>query len=279
MNNVCPICKRSATTNLRITTGDDYHEVNCPVCGKYEVTRTASLLSLATDEPNNVLSALIRNRYELNEKVSLTSTNMYNLLESASVPSNPFEIIDHLLEFIFRKRGKTARFVNFDPGTDYPILFAENPDEFIYYLEKARELSYIEPGPGSFGFRLSLEGWRRIAELRGTVRRSNQAFVAMWFDSELNKAWTFGFKPALESTRLKPIRIDLTEHNEKICDRIIAEIRRSGLLVADFTGQRGGVYFEAGFAMGLGIPVIWTCSESDVSNLHFDTRQYNPRRF
>ena len=56
---------------------------------------------------------------------------------------------------------------------------------------------------------------------------------------------------------------------------IVAEIRRSSLLVADFTGHRGGVYFEAGLAMGLGIPVIWTCRTDCVSELHFDTRQYN----
>ena len=72
-----------------------------------------------------------------------------------------------------------------------------------------------------------------------------------------------------------PIRADIIEHNEKICDRILSEIRRSGLLVADFTGNRGGVYFEAGFAMGMGIPVIWTCRSDDMDSVHFDTRQYN----
>ena len=71
------------------------------------------------------------------------------------------------------------------------------------------------------------------------------------------------------------MKVDLVEHNGKIDDFIVAQIRRSGLLVADFTGHRGGVYFEAGFAMGLGIPVIWTCRDSDIDELHFDTRQYN----
>ena len=67
----------------------------------------------------------------------------------------------------------------------------------------------------------------------------------------------------------------------------IAEIKRSRFLVADFTcgvishdGKpvgiaRGGVYYEAGFAQGLNIPVIWTCREDAISHLHFDTRQYN----
>ena len=71
------------------------------------------------------------------------------------------------------------------------------------------------------------------------------------------------------------MRMDLKEHNQKICDAIIAEIRRSRFLVADFTGHRGGVYFEAGYALGLGIPVIWTCREDELADTHFDTRQYN----
>ena len=46
-------------------------------------------------------------------------------------------------------------------------------------------------------------------------------------------------------------------------------------VIAEFTGQRHGVYFEAGFAYGLGLPVIWCCRKDDVDKLHFDTRQYN----
>ena len=42
-----------------------------------------------------------------------------------------------------------------------------------------------------------------------------------------------------------------------------------------FTGHRGGVYFEAGFALGLGREVIWTCRKDDMKDLHFDIRQYN----
>lgn len=61
----------------------------------------------------------------------------------------------------------------------------------------------------------------------------------------------------------------------KEIDQIIAEIRRSKFLIADFTGHRGGVYFEAGFALGLGLPVIWTCRKDNLENLHFDIRQYN----
>ena len=55
----------------------------------------------------------------------------------------------------------------------------------------------------------------------------------------------------------------------------MAEIKNSRFLVADVTGQRQGVYFEAGYAIGLGLPVIWSVHENDLENVHFDTRQYN----
>jgi nucleoside 2-deoxyribosyltransferase len=96
----------------------------------------------------------------------------------------------------------------------------------------------------------------------------------MSFAPKLQSVWVDGIKPALEALGYIPIRIDQTHSDDKIDDRIVAEIRRSGLLVADFTGHRRGVYFEAGFAMGLGIPVVWTCQQVDHKNTHFDTRQY-----
>jgi len=97
----------------------------------------------------------------------------------------------------------------------------------------------------------------------------------MWFDQRMNQFFNNGIKPAIEHDGTKCSRIDLLQHNNKICDEIIAEIRRSSYLVADFTGNRGGVYFEAGFAYGLGIPVIWTIRKDHLDDVHFDTRQYN----
>ena len=46
-------------------------------------------------------------------------------------------------------------------------------------------------------------------------------------------------------------------------------------MVADFTGQRAGVYYEAGFATGLGRPVIWCCRKDEIDKLHFDTNHKN----
>ena len=82
--------------------------------------------------------------------------------------------------------------------------------------------------------------------------------------------------PALLACGYTPLRVDSVQHNGKIDDRIIAEIRKSGPLVADFTGHRGGVYFEAGFGLGLRHPGDFEmCRDDDIGHAHFDTRQYN----
>ncbi|UDF29946.1 UNVERIFIED_ORG: hypothetical protein LHK14_01105 [Roseateles sp. XES5] len=134
---------------------------------------------------------------------------------------------------------------------------------------------------------LTFKGYSRLEELSLKSSSATQVFVAMWFGPEVAQAYSDGIALAVEDAGYKPMRIDQKEHNNKIDDEIIAEIRRSRFLVADFTCglldsggaltaiPRGGVYYEAGFAQGLGIPVIWCCREDHIGHVHFDTRQFN----
>jgi nucleoside 2-deoxyribosyltransferase len=158
------------------------------------------------------------------------------------------------------------------------VLFAEHKDAFNFIAVTLQEAGLIKFDPISSEIILTARGLERIDELERNIagKDSRQAFVAMWFDSSLDKAWEDGFEKSCDAAGgYKALRMNLKEHNQKICDAIIAEIRKSRFLVADFTGHRGGVYFEAGYALGLGIPVIWTCREDHLEKTHFDTRQYN----
>jgi len=119
-------------------------------------------------------------------------------------------------------------------------------------------------------YRLRLQGHILYEEMATKLAMSAQAFVAMWFHSDMTPAFEHGFVPAIEGAGYEPVRVD----DGKIDDLIIAEIRRSAFIVADFTGHRGGVYYEAGFAHGLHRPVIFTCRSDELEKLHFDVRQY-----
>lgn len=273
MNNTCVVCKENAIVKPD-RKGRDGHEILCPRCGKYQIDGMLAVSDLAQYGKKHLISGIIRNISETGKPIELTFAVIENIFDSNKIPEDPFEIIDLLLLHIVKRSGKIQNAIKFKPEFDYSLLFLENKRDFIFYVNKAKELGYLEYD-NSQQIRLTLNGWKRLSEIKKLPQKSNRAFVAMWFDSKLNDVWEHGFKSALIEVGFKPQRIDLQEHNEKICDRIITEIKQSSLLVADFTGQRGGVYFEAGFAMGLGIPVIWTCSKKDIENLHFDTRQYN----
>ena len=110
--------------------------------------------------------------------------------------------------------------------------------------------------------------------------RGRQAFVAMWFDDSMDGVYEDGIKPALEAAGYEAFRIDRKDFLGKVDDEIVAEIRKSKFVVADFTtspekGARGGVYYEAGFAYGLGIDVIHTVHQDCMKTVHFDTNHIN----
>jgi hypothetical protein len=224
-------------------------------------------------EDHYLISARVREQYEREQEV--VEINDAHVLIAESRPrSDVFEAIDRIILYVARKAPHANDYVPFDPAWDYPIGLARDGDELKYLLEKAIQMELLEH-QGSWAVRLGLAGWKRVGQLRVAEPDATRAFVAMRFTEELRPAFEEGFQPALLTTGFSPLRIDLVQHNDKIDDRIIAEIRKCGLLVADFTGQRQNVYFEAGFALGLARQVIWSCREAEVRRLHFDIRQYN----
>ena len=119
------------------------------------------------------------------------------------------------------------------------------------------------------------DGYVAADELNRQPARTSRGFVAMWFDKELEPAYEDGFQIGILNAGYDPVRVDRVEHINRIDDEIIASIKNASFVVADFTGHRGGVYFEAGFALGMDLRVIWCCRKDHLADLHFDIRQYN----
>jgi hypothetical protein len=141
---------------------------------------------------------------------------------------------------------------------------------------------------------LTFKGYQRVEAIRSVLPLTEQAFVAMWFSDQMEGIFEQAIEPAINAAGYRAMVINKKEHNNQIVDEIVAEIRKSKFVVADFTCgtfettqrdkaglsilqelPRGGVYFEAGFAKGLGREVIWTVRSDMLKHLHFDTKQYN----
>lgn len=282
--NLCYICG-SETKPYELVFHGPGVRINCPTCGSFRLSERvvqdlqeritpSTLLSEASIEALPRASGAIRELVDTGADVFVE--NVDNLLASVSVPQDPLDAIDKIILHVFRRTTSAAEYVRFDIGRDYSVAYARDKGEFRYLLERAVDLDLLETNEDDLNeVRLTLAGWQRVRELRKTRADARQAFVAMSFAPTLRPVFSDGILPALEACGYRAMRIDMSQHNEKIDDRIIAEIRKSALLVSDVTGHRAGVYFEAGFALGLGIPVIWTCRDADIRDAHFDTRQYN----
>lgn len=106
----------------------------------------------------------------------------------------------------------------------------------------------------------------------------------MWFGENgstskdnQDKLYLEGLTSAVNNAGYKITRSNAEQYNNFIMDKIIGDIRLAPFIIADFTGNRGGVYFEAGFARGLGKEVIHTCHKDDFvpEKTHFDIQQIN----
>lgn len=270
----CPVCKTDL--NHRQSSADTSHVyVDCPRCGSYnfyKVYKGEEVIDLCSNLSNRQranISGYIREHQNMTifTEEKFSSSMLLNL----RTPSF-HERADKLLlffeketEYAGKKLEKTEDWIS--------RCWAINKEELDEILSFLSDTKRIEMN-GSY-IKITPDGWKHLETLKTINPQSDQCFVAMWFDDSLNEIYDKAIAPGISDAGYTPHRVDKREHNEKIDDEIIAQIKRSRLLLADFTKHRPGVYYEAGFAQGLNLEVIWSCRKDQMKKLHFDVRQYN----
>ncbi len=288
----CPLCQtqcsaESQPCDIDGTGPQPVYWPECPTCGHYIITKGAIDCSYYPNRKEKlyIISGVTRNHYELNKSEFTIIGKMIrddSEFETKILSQEPKTVlgkVELLLQYIARKSTHPGNNVSVNLSRDYPICFCKNAGELQFYirhLEEIGDIKGLSPATsGGYSFLLAAEGWRKIESMTRPNLESKQAFVAMWFDESLKEIFTKGIEPLEEDTGFEMYRVDQEPFNEKICDRIIADIRESRFLIADVTGLRNAVFFEAGYAMGLGLPVIFTCKKETEIEGCFDTRQYN----
>ena len=271
----CPLCDHHLVRGY--ASSPDVWLVECALCRQFEIDDAAIELvrSAKFFGRRYVLTAAVRRAAEANRVLRLTRSNLEAILDDVIVPKSPIDVADDVLLHI---AGKVVDFAVPEPvrPDEHPLFVLKSIDEFAAVIRLIEELGWVRRDyANDWNPAMTAKGWQRVSDLRDKKPLTRQAFVAMSFSPDLKSAYTDGIRPALRETGYSPMRIDELQHNDKIDDKIVAELRRSGLLIADFTGHRGGVYFEAGYGLGRGIPVIWSCRLDEVEKAHFDTRQFN----
>lgn len=284
--NDCPVCSTPVVsrspTDLRV----DQYEIICPRCGTYLVSEAAADL---------LLEKKVTNRQRANLSGWLSENQGANVI-SARVPSllllrspSPIVRAEKLLHWLAGQETEVGAEIKVTYST--PELLARTwswSEAEVRYL--LLDLLVLEVGAivatdpnltaGRTKFKIAPKGWELLDALSRGSSTSKLGFIAMWFDPSMDGLRDEALIPAVQDAGYEAKIISQHDHVNLIDDEIVALLRQSKFVVADFTGNRGGVYFEAGFARGLERPVIWTCRQSelvrtDEQRLHFDVNHFN----
>jgi nucleoside 2-deoxyribosyltransferase len=279
----CPVCKLDNQNSAERDYGDKV-TYDCSRCGRYTITGSAEAV-VERESTQSKLSGWLREENLWDKEIPMLTSSFLEEVVKTLPNYSPLEKQNKLLKAIERLTKYPGGEVVIVPIDDVSLAWAENEKEFVYYMKSLVERRLLEipnkdeshrtVSDSVYPIVITATGWEHLDKARSDLASKTQAFVAMSFDEDLMPVYENAIVPAIESTGYRPYRVDSKPHLDRIDTKIIAEIRDSRFLVADVTQQKAGVYYEAGFAYGLGIPVIWCVNYDDRKNLHFDTRQFN----
>lgn len=277
----CPICNASLTGHPE-PTPRDARLIPCPNCGTYEISGSAE-------------ASLPKWQNEHQELVSRLSHRIWKMGGPGDPPfvcSDHFDETEHSKPISIQEQADNLMLeldsATQSPGHQVQLLVsstwagrigAADSSNVRFIAESLIAQGLIEEVPVDNGraYRITFSGYQYLDELKRGQRDSRKAFFAsQWGDPRLDDAFRNVISPAVQQTGFRLFRLDHEPKAGLIDDRMRVEIRTSRFLIADLTHDNSGAYWEAGFAEGLGKPVIFTCERSvfEKRETHFDTNHH-----
>ena len=240
------------------------------------------------EENKYILQGLI-----VNDKFPYVQNDTYynnekleKILNEAVFPRTPKSKLDNLISFLYTLQEYEGSSIDIFSKIEHDIflkkLYFKNHKEYWFYLSTLKDIGLIDyihvtslQGEDATDIKLTFKGLEYIIDIQESGEKSKNCFVAMSFSKSMISIRE-AIKQTIDACGFKPILIDEIGYESDITinDAIISNIKSSRFLVADFTDQKHGVYFEAGYALGKSKPVIYICHENDFENTHFDTNHY-----
>lgn len=285
MSDSCPICNTLLLEQPLKAGGKDATKFTCPRCGHFVLTRTliATLPHTLASNPDASakLSHALRRAQEVNPEVCFSTSTIEEVL-LRPLP-RPQEQADLLVRWLALNIPGPGEYVELSPKLHAGIVGAKSDSGFVLVLNHLfavgllTGLQYETMGEGRASATLSFKGWAYYEDLAKGSVAYRKAFMAMKFgDPVLEGVLRDVFKPAVKLVGFDLFKLDDVPKAGLIDDRLRVEIQSSDFLVADLTHDNLGAYWEAGYAEGLGKPVIYTCERSkfEATKTHFDTNHH-----
>lgn len=278
----CPICSFGIDgTNFTENTSSHTFFIHCQRCGDYVISDEMMEFRDTTNElqSNSArLSGLIRYFTDNNLKEPhIFATTINDLLENPLIPNiDDIEKKANLLMSALKRMTTTfGKELEINLEKHRSLAFAEDSSEFYSLLEYLKGKGYISENrgyqfPGSKKVKLTAEGFK----FENKIESSKQIFIACWFDDSQDSAIK-KTEEAILSTGYTPMCIKDKQYSDPIMEKGLAEIQKSRAIVADLTGVRAAVIYEAAYANALNIQIIYVRNANDkTKEIDFYTGNY-----
>lgn len=289
----CVICGLDGCVETPLA--NDAAKMECKQCGEYEITRSL-LATFKYDKEHKLphtVSAWIREYNVDNGKPPILTTD--NFLDILTLPDKPIKSkLERFMRIYYENLNDVHTVIDLNTTPMWlSLTWATDELELKSIIDETIKQGLLEgeikkilmfETPPKYQWRarinlLTFKGREFVESLGQKNADSNKVFLAFHFTDEMKIDFEVTAKRAVSdasSGKLEAVRVGTssTPTDTKIDDALIGMLKSSKVVIADFTGQRPAVYYEAGYAMGMGIPVIWTCRADELDKLSFDTRQY-----
>jgi hypothetical protein len=273
--NHCTVCQSDA--NFRKSSFNVGEVVDCDRCGDFRISHIdAENSGLPFENPKQqaLASHVIRKMFEASGKRVELSRGFFDALKGRTLPT-PSEVIDNLIVWIAQrvdgKPGGVAN-VSFQNLGMLAVIGAIDGEDAIWAAQSLKARGWIEDDGAEVAhypqLQLTVQGWQRFEQLKTAQVASRFAFFARQFKNpDLDRVFEECLREAVQKTGYE---LRTVPQRAGLIDAIIEDdIRRCRFLIADLSDNNGGAYWEAGFAEGLGKPVIYLCKNG--VQAHFDT--------
>jgi hypothetical protein len=282
----CPICD---VLLKKYEERDDRYFFECPRCGPYSLTGSANgALAWRLRERPDAALKLSYALYRMTKREAwamLDSSMLGDIIANTELPL-PQEQFENLIGWLGQSLPSIGSAVGMSEDM-FSAIGVRDRASIKFLATHAIDAGYVSAlvadyVSGDFALQnisLTMAGWSLFNELQRGVSVSKYAFIAMQFGREdLDKVVNECFRPAVAATGFELRRLDDSPSAGLIDDRLRVEIRQSRFLLADLTHHNKGAYWEAGYAEGLGKPVIYLCRkdvfEEKTQGTHFDTNHH-----
>jgi hypothetical protein len=283
-NKECPFCKADAKVIINSDTLQSIFS-GC-LCGRFIIDLKALEDSgaynkiLETDEDKILFSGYLRNNQTTTITEEFINEELPGILDYCQqIPLD--KKISEIKSYIYQETTTLGKHVPIEVRKLFTLFYLKDYKELYSLLRHLQETNFLikntNVGGATANVLLTVEGFSKIESTLENHSQSKKVFVACAFGTPYQDGLVKTIKSACTTCGFDANLVSDERHNNDISHKIISDIKQSKFVIADFTDQNNGVYFEAGYAMGESKEVIRLISKEqlDEKKLHFDTRQFH----